>query len=106
MERLREKKTGDVITFEKFEEGNILTQTRNDAESGDSSLESIFSISCSLIKIDSLSDSSPLYASLRVSVNVFPSSNCANVIKSPVCSFKEVAYGVYITARRIAIASE
>ena len=29
------EKTGDVITFAKFEEGNILTETPNDAESGD-----------------------------------------------------------------------
>ena len=29
------EKTGDVITFAKFEEGNILTKTRNNAESGD-----------------------------------------------------------------------
>ena len=33
---LREK-TGDVITFAHFEEGDILTETRNDAESGDES---------------------------------------------------------------------
>ena len=33
---LREQ-TGDVITFTQFEEGNILTETRNDAESGDKS---------------------------------------------------------------------
>ena len=33
---LREK-TGDIITFTQFEEGNILTETRNDAESGDAS---------------------------------------------------------------------
>ena len=26
---------GNIITFEQFEEGNILTKTRNDAESGD-----------------------------------------------------------------------
>ena len=31
------KKTGDVITFTQFEEGKILTETRNDAESGDKS---------------------------------------------------------------------
>ena len=31
------EQTGDVITFTKFEEGNILTETRNDAESGDES---------------------------------------------------------------------
>ena len=31
------KQTGDVITFAQFEEGNILTETRNDAESGDES---------------------------------------------------------------------
>ena len=32
-----EKKTGDVITFAQFEEGNLLSETRNDAESGDES---------------------------------------------------------------------
>ena len=31
------EQTGDVNTFAKFEEGNILTETRNDAESGDES---------------------------------------------------------------------
>ena len=30
--------SGDVITFAQFEEGNILTETRNDAESGDKSI--------------------------------------------------------------------
>ena len=34
-----------------------------------------------------------------------PSSICANVITSPVCSLEDVAYGVYVTAGRIAIAS-
>ena len=29
--------TGDIITFTQFEEGNIRTKTRNDAESGDKS---------------------------------------------------------------------
>ena len=33
---LREQ-TGNVITFTQFEEGNILTETRNNAESGDKS---------------------------------------------------------------------
>ena len=28
------EKTGDVITFAQFEEGNLLTETRNDTESG------------------------------------------------------------------------
>ena len=31
------EETGNVITFAQFEEGNILTETRNDAESGDES---------------------------------------------------------------------
>ena len=31
------EQTGDVITFTQFEEGNILTETRNDAEIGDES---------------------------------------------------------------------
>ena len=29
------EQTGDIIMFAQFEEGNILTETRNDAESGD-----------------------------------------------------------------------
>ena len=33
---LREQ-TGDIIMFAQFEEGNILTKNRNDAESGDES---------------------------------------------------------------------
>ena len=32
-----EEKTGDVITFAQFEEGNLITETRNDTESGDES---------------------------------------------------------------------
>ena len=31
------EKTGDIITFAQFEEGNILTKTRNDSKSGDES---------------------------------------------------------------------
>ena len=31
------EKTGDVITFAQFEEGNILTETSNNAESGEES---------------------------------------------------------------------
>ena len=31
------EQTGDVITFTHFEEGNLLTETRNDAESCDES---------------------------------------------------------------------
>ena len=39
------EQTGDVITFAHFTEGNILTKTRNDAESGDESYnESIMMI--------------------------------------------------------------
>ena len=29
------EQTGDVITFTQFEEGKLLTETRNDTESGD-----------------------------------------------------------------------
>ena len=32
MIRLQNKKTGNVITFAQFEEGNILTKTRNNTE--------------------------------------------------------------------------
>ena len=31
------EQTGDVITFAQFEEGNMLTETHNDAESSDES---------------------------------------------------------------------
>ena len=31
------EKTGDVITFAQFEEGDLLSETRNDTESGDES---------------------------------------------------------------------
>ena len=31
------EQTGDLITFANFEEGNVLTKTRNDAKSGDKS---------------------------------------------------------------------
>ena len=31
------KKTGDIIMFTQFEEGNILSKNRNDTESGDES---------------------------------------------------------------------
>ena len=31
------EQTGDVITFAQFEEGNLLSETRNDIESGDKS---------------------------------------------------------------------
>ena len=67
------------------------------------SFSSRFSIYFSLIIIDSLSDSSSLYVSLRVSVIKFPSSNCANVITLPVCSLKDVAHRVYVTVGHIAI---
>ena len=72
------------------------------------SLESIASISSSLISggiIELLLDLSPLSASLRVSYNKFPYSNCANVIILPVCLLGDVAQGVYVTDGRIAIAS-
>ena len=29
------EQTGNIITFTQFEEGNLLTESRNDAESGD-----------------------------------------------------------------------
>ena len=31
------EKTGDIVTFTQFEEGNTITKNRNDAESGDES---------------------------------------------------------------------
>ena len=35
------EQTGNVITFAQFEEGNILNKTRNDAENGDKSDNSV-----------------------------------------------------------------
>ena len=50
---LREQ-TGDVITFTQFEEGNILNETRNDAESDDESdNESIMMIEHDMENLDS-----------------------------------------------------
>ena len=52
------KQTGDVITFAQFEEGNILTETRNDAESGDKSdNESIMMSEQDMDNLDSSDDS-------------------------------------------------
>ena len=31
------ERTGDIITFTQFEEGNLVSETRNDAENGDGS---------------------------------------------------------------------
>ena len=39
------EQTGDVITFAQFEEGNLLSETRNDTESGDKSDRESFMIS-------------------------------------------------------------
>ena len=48
------EQTGNVITFAKFEEGNILTETRNDTESGDKSdNESIMMIKQDMENINS-----------------------------------------------------
>ena len=46
------------------------------------------------------------YSSLRSFSIKSPSSNCAKVVVSPVCSCDDVAYGIYETDDRIAIASE
>ena len=75
----------------------------------DSFPESMASISSFLSSggiTESSSDLSPLFASLRFLVHIFPSLDCVNVIISPVCSLEDVAQGVYVTAGRIAIASE
>ena len=45
MRHLLREKIGDVITFAQFEEGNLLTETRNDTESGDKSDSKSFMVS-------------------------------------------------------------
>ena len=49
---------------------------------------------------------SPFYVPLRYSDGKSPSSNCANVIISLVCSCEDVPYGMYNTSGHISIASE
>ena len=47
------EQTGDVITFAQFEEGNLLSETRNDIESGDKSdSESIMMIKKDMENLD------------------------------------------------------
>ena len=81
--------------------------------SSDSSLESIAYVSSKLscggiIKwpLDSSPLSSSLYANLQVSDDKLPSSKCVNVIIFPVCSFEDVAQGIYDIDGCIAIAYE
>ena len=51
-------KTGDVITFAQFEEGNLITETRNDTESGDESdSESIMMSEKDMENIDEMKQS-------------------------------------------------
>ena len=48
------EQTGNLSTFTQFEEGNILTETRNDAESGDESdRESLMMNEQDMEKLDS-----------------------------------------------------
>ena len=61
------EQTGDVITFVQFEEGNILTETRNNAKSGDESdNESIMISEQDMENIDSneKSDHDLIYAEM------------------------------------------
>ena len=52
------EQTGDVITFPQFEEGNILTETSNDAERGDEyDNESIMMIEQDMENLDSNEES-------------------------------------------------
>ena len=77
--------------------------------SSDSSPDEIKSISSSLSSggtIESSSDLSPLSASSLVYDDKPPSSNCENVITSPVFIFEDLAQGVYVTDGCIVIASE
>ena len=66
-------------------------------------LSSYFSPYLSLFSVPLLDSDSKC---LRYYDSKPPSSNCANVNISPVCYFEDVAYGMYNTSGRIAIASE
>ena len=81
------EKTGDVIMFAQFEEGNILTETLNDAESGDKfNNESIMMSEQDLDAINSGDESDHDLISTEM--------------------LEDIRDGVYVTAGRIAIASE
>ena len=70
--------------------------------------DEIASISALIINgaiVEASSDLLPLYVSLQDSDGKFFSSYCANVIISPVCSFEDVAYGMYNTSYCIVITS-
>ena len=75
----------------------------------DSSPDDIASILDSLIDGGILELSSYpllLFVLLQDFESKFPSPNCVNVIISSVCSFEDVAYGMYDTTGHIATASE
>ena len=66
----------------------------------------ISSLSSSLVnggRVESSSDSSLLSVLLQVYDSKFPSSNCADVIISPVFCFEDVTYGISDTSGRITI---
>ena len=76
--------------------------------SSDSFPDDIVSIPSSLIngaRVDYSPDLLPLAASSQVSDDKPPSSNCANVILSPVSPLGDVAQGMYDISGRIDIAS-
>ena len=71
--------------------------------------DDITSIYASLInygRVELSSDLLLIPVPLRDSNSKFTSSNCANMIIPPVNYFEDLAYGMYDTAGRIAIASE
>ena len=75
------EKTGNIITFTQFEEGNLLSETRDDAEivdkHDDNSIMPPLLSKEEMVAVDSGDESD----------NKFPSSNCVNVIILPVFFF-------------------
>ena len=78
------EQTGDVITFTQFEEGNILTETRNDSESGDKSVDkSIMMSKQDMENLDSNEQSDHDLISMDILQDIFDGSQThSNVNKN------------------------
>ena len=84
------EQTGDLITSAQFEEGNILTKTRNDAESGDKSdNESIIMIKQDMDAINSCDKSDHDIISTEILEDIFDVSQT-----HPNINRKEVLYKI------------
>ena len=68
------EQTGDVITFAQFEEGNILTETRNNAESCDESDSESLMMNEQDISSEDIHDALPISCTCRYALECFLSN--------------------------------